>query len=270
MASLTIDRTVGVLNEWKGGEEEAMKRLKTFCDQRLKIYSDSRNDPTSKSLSDLSPYLHFGQIASQRAILEAQKLKKISASSVESFVEEIMVRKELADNFCFYNPNYDNLNGANDWAKKTLDDHRKDKREFVYTLKQFELGVTHDDLWNACQLQMVREGKMFGFLRMYWAKKILEWTPDPETALKVAIYLNDKYELDGRDPNGYVGCAWAIMGTHDQGWAERSVFGKIRYMNYQGCKRKFDVEKYVSRYPGAKPNSTVFKQNLQEALKNKE
>lgn len=135
-----------------------------------------------------------------------------------------------------------------EWAIKTLNDHRKDKRDYVYEDDKFENAKTHDKLWNAAQLQLVREGKMHGFMRMYWAKKILEWTKSPEDALRIAIHLNDKYSLDGRDPNGYVGCMWSICGLHDQGWAERKVFGKIRYMNEAGCRRKFDVSSYISNY----------------------
>lgn len=164
-----------------------------------------------------------------------------------AFCEESIVRRELSDNFCYYNKNYDNLKGAYDWAQKTLDDHRKDKRTYVYSRDQLEQARTHDDLWNSAQIQMVKEGKMHGFLRMYWAKKILEWTKTPEEALETAIYLNDRYQLDGRDPNGYVGCMWSIAGIHDQGWREREVFGKIRY---DGCKRKFDVAAFVARYGG--------------------
>jgi deoxyribodipyrimidine photo-lyase len=140
--------------------------------------------------------------------------------------------------------NYDNFEGFHKWAKETLNEHRNDEREYTYSLEQFENAETHDDLWNAAQLEMVKTGKMHGFMRMYWAKKILEWTKTPEQALEFGIYLNDKYELDGRDPNGYVGVAWSIGGVHDRAWGERPVFGKIRYMNYNGCKRKFDVNKY--------------------------
>lgn len=127
---------------------------------------------------------------------------------------------------------------------------RKDKRKFVYTRKELEESRTHDDLWNSAQIQLVKEGKMHGFLRMYWAKKILEWTDTPETALRDAIYLNDKYSMDGRDPNGFVGCMWSVAGIHDQGWREREIFGKIRYMNYEGCKRKFDINAFIARYGG--------------------
>ncbi|KAL4446362.1 hypothetical protein ABPG77_003169 [Micractinium sp. CCAP 211/92] len=239
--------------DWcKPGEDAAMEALagdKGFLSKaRLSKYDEKRNDPTvADALSGLSPYLHFGHLAPQRAAIEAAKHKSVHKASVEGFLEELVVRRELSDNYCHYVENYDSLDAAYDWARQTLDAHRNDKREHIYTKEQFEKGTTHDKLWNAAQLEMVHFGKMHGFMRMYWAKKILEWTPCPEEALEIAIYLNDKYELDGRDPNGYVGCMWSIAGIHDQGWAERAVFGKIRYMNYAGCKRKFDVDKYVAR-----------------------
>ena len=130
-------------------------------------------------------------------------------------------------------------------GKNNFADHRNDKRDFLYNLDAFENSDTHDDLWNAAQNQMKLNGKMHGYMRMYWAKKILEWTKSPEEAFQIAIELNDRYELDGRDPNGYTGVAWSIGGIHDRPWFERPVFGKIRYMNYNGCKRKFDVKKYI-------------------------
>ncbi|XP_021901877.1 deoxyribodipyrimidine photo-lyase isoform X2 [Carica papaya] len=173
-------------------------------------------------------------------------------SSVDTFLEELIVRRELADNFCFYQPHYDSLKGAWGWAQTTLLNHASDKREQIYTREQFEKAQTADPLWNAAQLEMVYCGKMHGFMRMYWAKKILEWTREPEEALSISIYLNDKYEIDGRDPSGYVGCMWSICGVHDQGWKERPVFGKIRYMNYAGCKRKFDVDGYIAYVKGLK------------------
>ena len=135
-----------------------------------------------------------------------------------------------------------------DWAKTSLNEHRKDEREFIYTLKQFEQAKTHEDLWNAAQMEMVTTGKMHGYMRMYWAKKILEWSKSPEEALKIAIYLNDKYELDGRDPNGYTGIAWSIGGIHDRPWFERPVYGKIRYMNRNGAEKKFDIKAYINKY----------------------
>ncbi|XAR70404.1 Deoxyribodipyrimidine photo-lyase [Bertholletia excelsa] len=238
--------------EWcKPGEDAAMEVLmgskNGFLTKRIKNYSIDRNNPLKPdALSGLSPYLHFGQISAQRCAIEAHNIRKILPQAVDAFLEELIVCRELADNFCFYQPQYDSLQGAWEWARKTLMDHASDKREHIYTREQLEKAQTTDPLWNASQLEMVYHGKMHGFMRMYWAKKILEWTSGPEEALAITIYLNDKYEIDGRDPNGYVGCMWSICGVHDQGWRERPVFGKIRYMNYGGCKRKFDVDGYIA------------------------
>lgn len=235
------DKSILSVNWTKGGEKEGIKTLKYFIEYKLAKYNSGRNDPNKNATSYLSPYLHYGQISAQRVALEVIKHGK----NKKSFLEELIIRKELADNFCFYNKNHDSFNGFHNWAKETLNRHRKDKREYVYSLKQFEKSQTHDPLWNAAQKEMVKRGKMHGFMRMYWAKKILEWTKSPEEAMKIAIYLNDKYELDGRDPNGYTGIAWAIGGVHDRPWSERKVFGKIRYMNFNGCKKKFDIVKYI-------------------------
>ncbi|KAL6986093.1 DNA photolyase phr1 [Sarracenia purpurea var. burkii] len=238
--------------EWcEPGENAAREVLmgskNGFLTKRLKSYSTDRNNPLKpKALSGLSPYLHFGQISAQRCAIEARSFRKLCPQAVDAFLEELIVRRELADNFCFYQPQYDSLLGAWEWARKTLMDHASDKRDHIYTREQLEKAQTADLLWNASQLEMVYCGKMHGFMRMYWAKKILEWTSSPEDALAISIYLNNKYEIDGRDPNGYVGCMWSICGVHDQGWRERPVFGKIRYMNYAGCKRKFDVDGYIA------------------------
>nr|XP_032801147.1 deoxyribodipyrimidine photo-lyase-like isoform X2 [Petromyzon marinus] len=250
--SLEVDRSVGEVAWAQPGTSAGLEMLNSFINERLKLFSTDRNNPNSNALSNLSPWIHFGQISVQRCALEVSKLKPKYRESVDMYIEEAIVRRELGDNFCFYNKNYDSLDGAYDWAKRSLDAHTQDNREYIYSLQQLEEAKTHDPLWNAAQLQMVVEGKMHGFMRMYWAKKILEWTSSPEEALRIAIYLNDRYQLDGSDPNGYVGCMWSICGTHDQGWAERAVFGKIRYMNYAGCKRKFDVGAYESRYSSKK------------------
>uniref|UniRef100_H3CQU8 Deoxyribodipyrimidine photo-lyase n=1 Tax=Tetraodon nigroviridis TaxID=99883 RepID=H3CQU8_TETNG len=244
LSSLGVDRTVGE-TEW------AM--LESFIDVRLKRFDSQRNDPNAAALSQLSPWIRFGHVSAQRVALQVQRGGRKLGVGVSSFIEELVVRRELTDNFCFYNEKYDSVEvprppGAYEWARKTLKDHAKDKRPYIYTREQLEKAETHDKLWNAAQFQVVREGKMHGFLRMYWAKKILEWTPSPEEALASALYLNDRYELDGQDPNGFVGCMWSICGIHDQGWAERPVFGKIRYMNYKGCLRKFDVAAFERKY----------------------
>jgi deoxyribodipyrimidine photo-lyase len=245
--NLKIDFSVKEVGWIKPGEKEAKRSLGNFIDKKLDKYDEQRNDPNINAQSDLSPYLHFGQISAQRIALEVQKLKNHSKST-EAYLEELIVRRELSDNYCYFNPEYDSFEGFPEWAKKTLSKHRKDKREFVYSLKQFENSETHEDLWNAAQRQLTKTGKLHGYMRMYWAKKILEWSKLPEDALKIAIHLNDKYELDGRDPNGYVGCAWSIGGVHDRAWAEIKIFGKIRYMNYNGCRRKFVVESYIKKW----------------------
>jgi deoxyribodipyrimidine photo-lyase len=244
--SLKVNDKVKPVNWIKPGEAAAHQTLKKFIEDKLDDYDSLRNDPNSSVLSNLSPYIHFGQISAQRVALIISGLS--DHPSAESFFEELVVRRELSDNYCFYNPDYDSFKGFPDWAKKTLNDHRKDEREFVFSLKEFEAAKTHEDLWNAAQMEMVHNGKMHGYMRMYWAKKILEWSKSPEEAYRIAIQLNDKYELDGRDPNGYTGCAWAIGGLHDRAWAERPVYGKIRYMNRNGAKRKFDIEKYISKH----------------------
>ncbi|WAR28769.1 PHR-like protein [Mya arenaria] len=247
-ASLEVDQSVGPVDWAKPGTSHGIEMLESFCKERLKYFGSDRNNPNKKALSNLSPWIHFGQISAQRCILTVRQYRGKYKEGVDAYIEEAIIRRELSDNFCFYNKQYDSIEGTNDWAKKTLKDHEKDKRSHVYTREQLERGKTHDPLWNAAQNQMVNEGKMHGFLRMYWAKKILEWTSSPGEALEVSIYLNDKYSLDGRDPNGYVGCMWSVCGIHDQGWKERPVFGKIRYMNYEGCKRKFDVTSFEMKH----------------------
>jgi deoxyribodipyrimidine photo-lyase len=247
LASLKINREVKEVNWIKPGELAASKSLKDFLENRLERYSEDRNDPNKNALSNLSPYLHFGQISAQRVALTVQQFYQKNPSA-ETFLEELIVRRELSDNFCYFNPRYDSFDGFHNWAKETLNHHRKDKREFVYSMEEFEHAKTHEDLWNAAQKELIVTGKMHGYMRMYWAKKILEWSKSPEEALRIAIYLNDKYELDGRDPNGYVGCVWSIGGVHDRAWAERPVYGKIRYMNRNGAARKFDVSSYIKKF----------------------
>lgn len=306
------------------GEESAYQQLEDFTKDKLHSYAVDRNDPSSGSQSDLSPYLHFGQISTLRVALrlqeEANKLneelhflhspkmpkpedaKHTTMHGINALIEEMIVRKELADNFCYYDEDYDNLASAPTWARTSLDKHRNDPREHSYTLKQLEQAQTHDSAWNASQRQLTKTGKMHGYMRMYWAKKVLEWSPirphnngtladfsenfdmdgiahtatrtkfpeeihnsthsersilldryfsqfsGPEWAVEVLKYLNDFYSIDGGDPNGYAGILWSVGGVHDRPWQERDIFGVIRYMNYGGLKRKFEIEKYEKQW----------------------
>jgi deoxyribodipyrimidine photo-lyase len=234
------------------GEAAALRQLADFLEGRLIGYDTARNDPNKNGQSGLSPYIHFGQISAQRIALQVMR----SGMGSESFLEELIVRRELSDNFCCYNLHYDDLQGFPDWAKKSLGEHERDRREYIYSLAELEGAKTHDDLWNAAQREMLLTGKMHGYLRMYWAKKILEWTQSPQTAMHAAVCLNDRYELDGRDPNGYTGIAWSLGGLHDRAWKERAIFGKVRYMSYKGAKGKFDVQAYINTWstPEASPD----------------
>jgi deoxyribodipyrimidine photo-lyase len=243
LKKLKIDRSVKPSPFYTGGTSQAQKRLKKFIKDKLDDYDTKRNDPMQDCQSNLSPYLHFGQISPLYIALE---IMKIDSPGKDAFLEELIVRRELSHNFLYYNRRYDDYDALPLWALRTLNYHAKDKREYVYTQAQFENAQTHDPCWNAAQMEMVITGKMHNYMRMYWGKKILEWTKNPKTAFKIVLTLNNKYELDGRDPNGFAGVAWCF-GKHDRAWGERPVFGKVRYMNAAGLKRKFDVDAYVNR-----------------------
>ena len=246
--TLRIDTSVPPVDWLQPGEKAAKKVLMQFIVSKLPTYSEKRNNPNEDAQSNLSPYLHYGHISAQYVALEVSNERGIPKDSKEAFLEELIVRKELADNYCYYNNQYDKVEGAHAWAQKTICEHKDDSREYVYSRDQFEHGETHDELWNAMQQQMVTTGKMHGWCRMYWAKKMLEWTKNTQEAIDIALYLNDKYELDGRDPNGVTGVMWSICGVHDRAWNSRPIFGKIRYMNFNGAKRKFDVKAYIEKY----------------------
>ena len=242
--ALELKADISEVNWLIPGEKAAKLIFEEFAINKLKRYNSDRNNPNVDAQSNLSPYLHFGHISAQWVAIELLR-SDLPEEEINAFLEQLIVRKELSDNFCYYNKNYDNLKCARSWAITTLKEHSKDEREYNYSLEELENAQTHIELWNAAQSELLKTGKMHGYMRMYWAKKILEWTESPEEALRIANYLNDKYALDGRDPNGYVGCAWSIVGIHDRPWSERPVFGKIRYMNTSGCKRKFDVDRYI-------------------------
>lgn len=227
------------------GEAAALSQFMAFM-KVAEHFSDLRNNPEKDYQSGLSVYLHFGHISAQRLAYLTKTMMPPSQSK-DDFLEQLIIRKELTDNYCINNELQDKVEGFDNWALKTLEDHKNDPRDPSYSLEEFEKGLSYDPIWNAAQLELVKFGNIHGYLRMYWAKKILEWSKDYKTAFETALYLNDKYALDGNDPNGLVGIAWSIGGVHDHGWKERPVFGKIRYMNDKGCKRKFDVDLYINR-----------------------
>jgi deoxyribodipyrimidine photo-lyase len=243
-----LDRTVGPVDSFVGGAHAALKRLGDFVSLELKDYEETRNHPEVKGTSRLSPYLHFGNIGPITIALAVKKAAaegKAGASAAEKYLDELIGWRELAALFVRYEPNYDNWECAAPWAWKSLMEHVEDARPHRYTLEQLERGETQDELWNASQMEMVTTGWMHNYMRMYWAKKILEWAPNPATAFDWAVILNDKYELDGRDPNGYAGIAWAIVGRHDRPWFNRPIFGLVRTMMEASTRKKFDAEAYI-------------------------
>jgi len=240
---LSIDESVSPVESFIGGEQQARIQLAYFLQHHLHHFDEQRNDPSLQVTSQLSPYLHFGQIS---PLFVALEIKKKKPQFAESFLEELIIRRELSMNFVHYNEEYDRVSCLPDWAFQSLQKHEQDKREYVYHKDELEKASTHDPFWNAAQNEMRVTGKMHGYMRMYWGKKILEWSKNPEVAFETALYLNNKYELDGRDPNGFTGVAWCF-GKHDRAWKERKIFGKIRYMSENGLKRKGNMDSYVSR-----------------------
>ncbi|MBQ4114757.1 deoxyribodipyrimidine photolyase, partial [bacterium] len=226
---------------------EADNVLEDFIKNKLQYYSENKNDPSVNVISSLSKYLNLGFISSQRVALEVIK-SGLKDTNKEAFLEELIIRKELADNFCLYSESFKDFSSIPNWAKMSLDNHKYDIRPYTYSLEILEKANTHDKLWNATQTQLIKEGTIHGYLRMYWAKKILEWMLTPEDALKTAIYLNDKYAYDAPSANGYVGILWAIGGLHDRAFADYPVTGKIRRMTYDSMKRKYDLSNYIKKY----------------------
>jgi deoxyribodipyrimidine photo-lyase len=241
-----IDRSVEPVSNWRGGSAEALRLLKDFIRHKIERYTRDRNHPETEGTTRLSPYLHFGHIGPHTIALAIQKADAPSVTK-EAFLNQLITWRELSINLVHFNPNYDNFECAEPWAHRTLAKHAKDPRPILYSERQLENAETHDPLWNAAQKQMVSTGWMHNYLRMYWAKKILEWTPSPAQAHQIAVRLNDKYELDGRDPNGYAGIAWSIVGKFDRPWFERPIFGQIRYMSGASTGKKFDSKKYIAQ-----------------------
>lgn len=264
LAELPIDHSVKPTGD-PGGEVEAGKVLERFLTKRLADYAEARNEPEQDGSSWLSPYLHFGAISAHEVFQkltskigwDCSRLAKPNGKmngywnmgeNVEAFVDQLLTWREIGFNMCCHEKNFDRYESLPEWAQVTLEEHAKDPREFVYTQQEFDQAETHDDLWNAAQRQLVREGRIHNYLRMLWGKKILHWTASPQEALKVMIHLNNKYALDGRDPNSYSGIFW-VLGRYDRAWGpERSIFGKIRYMTSDSTRSKFHVKKYIQKY----------------------
>jgi deoxyribodipyrimidine photo-lyase len=243
---IELDRSVSpVTHLYKGGTSEAKTVLEKFLETRFETYVEHRNQPQTDDVSHMSKYLHYGHVS---PVYVALKIRRSGGSQddVDSYLEEVIVRRELSMNFCHYTPDYDSYSNLPGWAKETLEEHKDDEREYVYTQKQLENAETHDEYWNAAMREMVYTGYMHNYMRMYWGKKILEWSKTPEHAYRTTLYLNNKYFLDGRDPNSFANVAW-IFGQHDRGWAERQVFGKVRYMSAGGLERKAKPEQYVEK-----------------------
>jgi deoxyribodipyrimidine photo-lyase len=268
LKSFPIDHAVRPV-ELRGGHANARKCLLEFLERKLTLYSDKRNQPELDVGSGLSPFLHFGHIGVHEIFSELAKKEKWNAeklslrangsregwwkmsANAESFLDEVVTWREVGYNFSSHRSDYDKYESLPDWVQNTLGDHAKDEREYIYSMDEFEVGRTHDLLWNAAQMQLVREGIIHNYLRMLWGKKILQWARSPQEAAKIMIHLNNKYALDGRDPNSYSGIFW-VLGRYDRPWAPiRPVFGSIRYMSSENTARKVSVKNYIRKYaPG--------------------
>jgi deoxyribodipyrimidine photo-lyase len=265
LAAVPIDHRVGTVGR-QGGSQEADRAMKGFLESRLSLYPENRNHPDEEGASGLSPYLHFGHISVHEvfhhlAEQEGWSLEDLSqkttgsrtgwwgmGEAAEAFLDELITWRELGYNMTWQSDAYDRYESLPDWALRTLADHERDKRPYVYTLGQFENAQTHDELWNAAQTELLQEGRIHNYLRMLWGKKILEWTAGPKNALEVMIQLNNKYALDGRDPNSYSGIMW-VLGRYDRPWGpERRIFGKVRYMSSKNTARKVRVSEYLEKY----------------------
>jgi deoxyribodipyrimidine photo-lyase len=243
VAACEIDHSIPSSTTFTGGTDQARKHLELFIEQRLRRYAKESNQPSNHATSELSPYLHFGHISTLEVALRVAEYAKENRLLPDKFLEELIVRRELAFNFARFTGNVESLDTLPDWCKRTMAKHAQDKRPEHYTAAQFEKAETHDPLWNAAQKELLLRGKIHGYYRMYWGKKIIEWSKTYEEALRIMIHLHDVYALDGRDPNTYTNILWCF-GLHDRPWVERPIFGQLRYMSFDGMKRKTDVDAY--------------------------
>ncbi|MEY4393943.1 MAG: hypothetical protein RL595_1192 [Planctomycetota bacterium] len=265
LKNLPIDQNVGGAIQ-KGGSVQAKSHLKVFLRENLQKYLESGNNPDEAVRSGLSPYLHFGHISSHEVFHELALQEKWNpsklpskgggkregwwqmSSNAEAFLDELITWREIGYNMCSKRPNYESYDSLPDWAKASLKKHEKDARPNLYTLEELEFSKTHDEIWNAAQNQLREEGRIHNYLRMLWGKKILEWSPSPRDALKIMIHLNNKYALDGRNPNSYSGIFW-VLGRYDRPWGpERPIYGSIRYMSSDNTRKKLDLEKYLLKH----------------------
>jgi deoxyribodipyrimidine photo-lyase len=247
LASLDIDRSVPAVSAFfRGGTAQARARLRRFLQKKFAVYTDNRNKPGTDDISHLSPYLHFGQISAVQIALQAQAASEVSQEARDAFLEELIVRRELSMNYVNRTANYDSFEALPDWAKRTLREHRSDRRNPAYSAEELDGAQTHDPYWNAAMKEMKHTGFMHNYMRMYWGKKILEWSATPEGAFRTALRLNNRYFVDGRDANSYAGVG-CVFGLHDRPWGKRPIFGSVRFMSIDGLRRKADPDRYVEK-----------------------
>ncbi len=244
LGRLKVDTSVPPVPLFTGGTTAAKKVLAAFLADSFDTYAQNRNQPQTSDVSHMSKYLHYGQISPVHIALEAKK--KHGGTNQDDFLEELIIRRELPMNYVYYEKDYDKYSALPDFARTTLKDHADDERDPTYTRGELEKAETHDEYWNAAMREMVHTGYMHNYMRMYWGKKILEWSTSPEAAYRTTLHLNNKYFLDGRDANSYANVAW-VFGQHDRGWTERPVFGKVRYMSAGGLERKADPAAYIAK-----------------------
>jgi len=265
LATLEVDRALERSAQYVGGERAARETLDRFVRELLNRYHTHRNDASVDVTSNLSPYFHFGHMDPWTAAF-AVGAADVPLEARDSFLEELLVRRELAHNFTFYNERYDSLAALPDWARATLQEHAGDEREHLYTLDELAEARTDDDLWNAGQQELLLTGSIHGWVRMYWGKRILEWTPSPDIGLAHTLYLNNRYALDGRDPVSYANILWCY-GKHDRPWPRRPIFGTVRSMTRAGAERKFDVAGYIARIHAlAKTNPEMIRASAPPAV----
>jgi deoxyribodipyrimidine photo-lyase len=265
LADFPLDHSVGVIDT-RGGFRAAAGKLDTFRNSNIQRYAEHRNQPNEEVTSGFSPYLHFGHISTHqifRKLMDDEEwtpedlAEKASGGRegwwgcspmLEAFLDQLITWRDIGYNMCWQRDDYDKYDSLPDWAQKTLKEHAGDSRPFVYSLEEFETAATHDPLWNAAQVQLAREGRIHNYLRMLWGKKILHWSESPRAALEIMIELNNKYALDGRNPNSYSGIFW-VLGRYDRAWGpEREIFGKVRYMTSENTARKVRVKPYIEKF----------------------